>query len=227
VLNFLSLSDSAFLVLASRRYVSGCRREQGVAENWVSAIRALSFLLFLFQYTESIVEVVYLLYLISKLSSLLSLGKIQLGIIFISDGLRQDDWRWAFELGVAAARAGEAGEGSEAMSLDSGMEGVHPKSTRTVPQGRPWPPENPARVLDRALSEKIGKVAYVKVDPVSYMAALGSEGLSLDAAKAWISDLGGIRRAEGQATEQLASPRRERPGRREYPRRERSALSKD
>jgi hypothetical protein len=53
VLDFLSLSDSAFLVLASRRYMSGRRRVQGVAENWCSTIRALSFLLlFLFLCTQ-------------------------------------------------------------------------------------------------------------------------------------------------------------------------------
>jgi hypothetical protein len=65
-------------------------------------------------------------------------------------GPEQGDWRWAFQLGVAAARAGKADGGSGDVHMDSGSD-TEPmpqteRMTGTVPQGVPWPPENPTRM---------------------------------------------------------------------------------
>ena len=70
-----------------------------------------------------------------------------------SDGQGPEEaaWHWAFELGVAAARAGKARR-SEDKHMDSGSD-TEPlpqteRMTGYVPQGKPWPPESPTRMDD-------------------------------------------------------------------------------
>jgi len=60
---------------------------------------------------------------------------------------------------------------------------------------------------DGVLTEEVGKISYV--DPVSYLAAFGSEGHSSDAAKAWIRDSGGFHQAKRRVLQQLTT---ENPG---------------
>jgi hypothetical protein len=65
-------------------------------------------------------------------------------------GPQQGDWRWALELGLAAARAGNVDNGSGDTEMGSGSD-TEPmpqteRMTGTVPRGVSWLPENPTRM---------------------------------------------------------------------------------